>query len=195
MPPPGSGVSVGTSAHGVMSAMIRIYANDRQGPCGAPPRPRGDKAERVCHIPDGMRRSWLSRRSSTSAIPWQGCGKATFAGFVADLRVETTGYPASIISTKVSARCFQISLPRGGRCMADGPFDPETGELIPRPPVEEDVVGLCRKLNSLGARFVCRPRHRAAGSHVIRIRDRSATQMAQQPHSPIREGMAPLQLS
>ena len=22
--------------------------------------------------------------------------------------------------------------------MADGPFDPETGELIPRPPVEKD---------------------------------------------------------
>lgn len=38
--------------------------------------------------------------------------------------------------------------------MADGPFDPETGELIPRPPVEEDLVTLCRELNERGARYL-----------------------------------------
>ena len=38
--------------------------------------------------------------------------------------------------------------------MADGPFDPDTGELISRPPVEGDLVGLCRELNGIGARFV-----------------------------------------
>ena len=35
--------------------------------------------------------------------------------------------------------------------MADGPFDPDTGELISRPPVEGDLVGLCRELNGIGA--------------------------------------------
>jgi hypothetical protein len=38
--------------------------------------------------------------------------------------------------------------------MADGPFDPETGELIPRDPSLEDLVELCRQLNSRGAKFV-----------------------------------------
>jgi Nucleotidyl transferase of unknown function (DUF2204) len=38
--------------------------------------------------------------------------------------------------------------------MADGPFDPETGELIPRDPSLEDLVELCRELNFRGARFV-----------------------------------------
>ena len=38
--------------------------------------------------------------------------------------------------------------------MVDGPFDPETGELIPRDPSLEDLVELCRQLNSRGARFV-----------------------------------------
>jgi len=38
--------------------------------------------------------------------------------------------------------------------MADAPFDPEAGELIPRAPDEEDVAALCRELNRRGARFV-----------------------------------------
>jgi hypothetical protein len=38
--------------------------------------------------------------------------------------------------------------------MADGPFDPETGELIPKPPEREDLVALCRELNERGARYV-----------------------------------------
>lgn len=38
--------------------------------------------------------------------------------------------------------------------MADGPFDPETGELIPRAPQREDLVALCRELNAKGARYV-----------------------------------------
>jgi hypothetical protein len=29
--------------------------------------------------------------------------------------------------------------------MADGPFDPETGELIPRDPSVENLVSLCRE--------------------------------------------------
>ena len=29
--------------------------------------------------------------------------------------------------------------------MADGPFDPEAGELIPRDPSLEDLVELCRE--------------------------------------------------
>ncbi len=37
--------------------------------------------------------------------------------------------------------------------MADGPFDPETGELIPRPPGKEDFLQLCRELNSRGCRY------------------------------------------
>jgi hypothetical protein len=38
--------------------------------------------------------------------------------------------------------------------VADGPFDPETGELIPKPPEREDLVALCRELNERGARYV-----------------------------------------
>lgn len=38
--------------------------------------------------------------------------------------------------------------------MADEPFDPETGELIPRPPEREDIVALCRELNARGAKYV-----------------------------------------
>lgn len=37
--------------------------------------------------------------------------------------------------------------------MADGPFDPETGELIPRPPEKEDLLHLCRELNARGCRY------------------------------------------
>ena len=38
--------------------------------------------------------------------------------------------------------------------MADGPFDPETGELIPRDPSVEDLVSLCCELQSRGANSV-----------------------------------------
>jgi len=38
--------------------------------------------------------------------------------------------------------------------MADGPFDPETGELIPRDPTLGDLVALCKELQARGARFV-----------------------------------------
>jgi hypothetical protein len=38
--------------------------------------------------------------------------------------------------------------------MADGPFDPETGELIPRPPERADLVSLCRELQACGANFM-----------------------------------------
>ncbi|MGF1656693.1 MAG: nucleotidyltransferase [Verrucomicrobiales bacterium] len=38
--------------------------------------------------------------------------------------------------------------------MANGPFDPETGELISRPPEREDLVMLCRELESRGARYL-----------------------------------------
>ena len=38
--------------------------------------------------------------------------------------------------------------------MADGPFDPETGELISRPPEREDLVELCRQLQDRGASFL-----------------------------------------
>jgi len=38
--------------------------------------------------------------------------------------------------------------------MADGPFDPETGELIPRDPTLEDLVDLCKELNARGAQFM-----------------------------------------
>jgi hypothetical protein len=38
--------------------------------------------------------------------------------------------------------------------MADGPFDPETGELIPRSPERKDLVELCRELQLRGARFM-----------------------------------------
>ena len=38
--------------------------------------------------------------------------------------------------------------------MANGPFDQETGELIPRDPSLEDVVALCRQLADRGARFI-----------------------------------------
>lgn len=38
--------------------------------------------------------------------------------------------------------------------MADGPFDPETGQLIPRPPQREDLVRLCRELEKCGAEYV-----------------------------------------
>ena len=37
--------------------------------------------------------------------------------------------------------------------MADGSFDPETGELVPRPPLREDLVALCRELNTRGAGY------------------------------------------
>lgn len=38
--------------------------------------------------------------------------------------------------------------------MADGPFDPETGELIPRDPSVEDLVSLCHELHAQGAKFI-----------------------------------------
>lgn len=38
--------------------------------------------------------------------------------------------------------------------MVDGPFDPETGELISRAPERADVVSLARELNRLGAQYV-----------------------------------------
>lgn len=38
--------------------------------------------------------------------------------------------------------------------MADGPYDPETGELIPRAPERADIVNLCRELNSRGVRYL-----------------------------------------
>jgi len=38
--------------------------------------------------------------------------------------------------------------------MADGPFDPETGELIPRDPTLRDLVELCRELQQRDASFV-----------------------------------------
>ncbi len=37
--------------------------------------------------------------------------------------------------------------------MADGPFDPETGELISRAPEKEDFLKLCRALNDRGCRY------------------------------------------
>ena len=38
--------------------------------------------------------------------------------------------------------------------MAHGPFDPETGELIPRDPSVEDQISLCRQLLARGAIFM-----------------------------------------
>ena len=38
--------------------------------------------------------------------------------------------------------------------MADGPHDPQAGELTPRDPALEDVVSLCAELNRLGASYV-----------------------------------------
>jgi hypothetical protein len=38
--------------------------------------------------------------------------------------------------------------------MANGPFDPETGELIPRSPERKDLVELCRELHHRGAKFM-----------------------------------------
>lgn len=38
--------------------------------------------------------------------------------------------------------------------MADGPFDPETGGLIPRAPERADLVSLCRELNTRGAAYL-----------------------------------------
>lgn len=38
--------------------------------------------------------------------------------------------------------------------MADEDLDPEAGELTSRPPLQEDLVALCRRLNELGARYV-----------------------------------------
>ena len=38
--------------------------------------------------------------------------------------------------------------------MADGPFDPETGELISRDPSLEDLVELCRQLIQRGAAYL-----------------------------------------
>jgi hypothetical protein len=38
--------------------------------------------------------------------------------------------------------------------VADEASDPQQGELIPRPPLREDLVALCRKLNSRGVTYV-----------------------------------------
>jgi predicted nucleotidyltransferase len=38
--------------------------------------------------------------------------------------------------------------------VADGPFDPETGELVSRAPERADLVSLCRELNGRGVRYV-----------------------------------------
>jgi hypothetical protein len=38
--------------------------------------------------------------------------------------------------------------------MADGPYDPETGELVSRAPEREDLVNLCRELNARGVRYL-----------------------------------------
>jgi hypothetical protein len=38
--------------------------------------------------------------------------------------------------------------------MADGPFDPEARELIPKAPEKQDLLKLCSELNSRGCRFV-----------------------------------------
>jgi predicted nucleotidyltransferase len=38
--------------------------------------------------------------------------------------------------------------------MADGPFDPETGELISRAPEKRDLVDLCRQLQDRGCLFL-----------------------------------------
>lgn len=38
--------------------------------------------------------------------------------------------------------------------MADGPFDPETGELTSRAPEAADLISLCRELNARDARYV-----------------------------------------
>ncbi len=38
--------------------------------------------------------------------------------------------------------------------MADGPFDPNTGELISRPPERSDLVELCRQLQDRDASFL-----------------------------------------
>jgi len=56
-----------------------------------------------------------------------------------------------------SARRLSLSLPRRSWRMADGPYDPETGELISRAPEREDIVNLCRELNSRGVRYVIPP--------------------------------------
>jgi hypothetical protein len=38
--------------------------------------------------------------------------------------------------------------------VVDGPFDPETGELIPRDPTLKDLVQLCREFHERGASFL-----------------------------------------
>lgn len=38
--------------------------------------------------------------------------------------------------------------------MDDGSPDPPEGDLTPRPPLEEDLAGLCRELNRLAAKYV-----------------------------------------
>ncbi len=38
--------------------------------------------------------------------------------------------------------------------MDDGPLDPETGELTPRDPSLEDLVDLCRELNSRQVKYL-----------------------------------------
>ena len=38
--------------------------------------------------------------------------------------------------------------------MADVPFDPKAGNLVPRDPSLEDLVNLCRELNALHANYV-----------------------------------------
>jgi hypothetical protein len=51
--------------------------------------------------------------------------------------------------------------------MADGPFDPETGELISRDPSVEDLVGLCRELHAQGAKFIIGQSRSMAGVFVF----------------------------
>ena len=38
--------------------------------------------------------------------------------------------------------------------MDDEFIGPQEGDLVPRPPVEEDLVALCREMNKLGARYI-----------------------------------------
>ncbi len=52
-------------------------------------------------------------------------------------------WAATAFSPRKKERRLQVQIPRGVRPMADGPFDPETGELIPRDPSVEDLVSLC----------------------------------------------------
>ncbi len=38
--------------------------------------------------------------------------------------------------------------------MDDEFIGPQEGDLVPRPPIEEDLVALCREMNRLGARYL-----------------------------------------